>query len=122
METKKLEKYLIKKDSKTDVLSSLEKVDKKIINNKLKEYDIKTLKELSEFIIEDFKETLEMTKDDVFTQMFFNKLVNNENSMIFSAYESDVEDFIVFVYDKGPYYTYYIPDEIRKIIKQKLGL
>lgn len=36
METKKLEKYLIKKDSKTDVLSSLEKVDKKIINNKLK--------------------------------------------------------------------------------------
>lgn len=122
METKKLEKYLIKKDSKTDVLSSLEKVDKKIINNKLKEYDIKTLKELSEFIIEDFKETLEMTKDDMFTQMFFNKLVNNENSMIFSAYESDVEDFIVFVYDKGPYYTYYIPDEIRKIIKQKLGL
>lgn len=122
METKKLEKYLIKKDSKTDVLSSLEKVDKKIINNKLKEYDIKTLKELSEFIIEDFKEILEMSKDDMFTQMFFNKLVNNENSMIFSAYESDVEDFIVFVYDKGPYYTYYIPDEIRKIIKQKLGL
>lgn len=63
-----------------------------------------------------------MAKDDMFTQMFFNKLVNNENSMIFSAYESDVEDFIVFVYDKGPYYTYYIPDEIRKIIKQKLGL
>lgn len=122
METKKLEKYLIKKDSKTDVLSSLEKVDKEIINNKLKDYDIKTLKELSEFIIEDFKETLEMAKDDMFTQMFFNKLVNNENSMIFSAYESDVEDFIVFVYDKGPYYTYYIPDEIRKIIKQKLGL
>ena len=122
METKKLEKYLIKKDSKTDVLSSLEKVDKEIINNKLKEYDIKTLKELSEFIIEDFKEILEMSKDDMFTQMFFNKLVNNENSMIFSAYESDVEDFIVFVYDKGPYYTYYIPDEIRKIIKQKLGL
>lgn len=122
METKKLEKYLIKKDSKTDVLSSLEKVDKEIINNKLKEYDIKTLKELSEFIIEDFKEILEMSKDDMFTQMFFNKLVNNENSMIFSAYESDIEDFIVFVYDKGPYYTYYIPDEIRKIIKQKLGL
>lgn len=103
-------------------MSSLEKVDKEIINNKLKEYGIKTLKELSEFIIEDFKEILEMTKDDMFTQMFFNKLVNNENSMIFSAYESDVEDFIVFVYDKGPYYTYYIPDEIRKIIKQKLGL
>lgn len=32
METKKLEKYLIKKDKKTDMLSSLEKVDKKIID------------------------------------------------------------------------------------------
>ena len=52
METKKLEKYLIKKDDKTDMLSSLEKVDKKIIGKKLKEYDIKTIKELSKYIIE----------------------------------------------------------------------
>lgn len=122
METKKLEKYLIKKDNKTDMLSSLEKVDKKIIDKKLNEYDVKTIKELAKYIVEEFKETLEMTKDDIFTQMVFNKLVNNENSMIFSAYESDVEDFFVFVYDKGPYYTYYIPDEIRKIIKQKLKI
>lgn len=122
MKTKKLEKYLIKKDSKTDMLSSLEKVDKKIIDKKLKEYDIKTIEELAKYIIEEFKETLEMTKDDMFTQMFFSKLVNNENSMIFSAYESDVEDFFVFVYDKGSYYTYYISDEIRKIIKQKMGI
>lgn len=122
METKKLEKYLIKKDDKTDMLSSLEKVDKKIIDKKLKEYDIKTIKELAKYIIEEFKETLEMTKDDMFTQMFFNRLVNNENSMIFSAYESDVEDLFVFVYDKGTYYTYYIADEIRKIIKQKLNI
>ena len=122
METKKLEKYLIKKDDKTDMLSSLEKVDKKIIDKKLKEYDIKTIKELAKYIIEEFKETFEMTKDDMLTQMFFSKLVNNENSMIFSAYESDVEDFFVFVYDKGSYYTYYISDEIRKIIKQKLNI
>lgn len=122
METKKSEKYLIKKDNKTDMLSSLKKVDKKIIYKKLKEYDIKTIKELAKYIIEEFKETVEMTKDDMFTQMFFNKLVNNENSMIFSAYESDVEDFFVFVYDKVSYYTYYIPDEIRKIIKQKLKI
>ena len=122
METKKLEKYLIKKDDKTDMLSSLEKVDKKISEKKLKEYDIKTIKELAKYIIEEFKETLEMTKDDMLTQMFFSKLVNNENSMIFSAYESDVEDLFVFVYDKGSYYTYYISDEIRKIIKQKLNI
>lgn len=104
------------------MLSSLEKIDEKIINNKLKEYDIKTIKELAKYIIEEFKETLEMTKDDMFNQIFFSKLVNNENSMIFSAYESDVEGFFVFVYDKGPYYTYYISDEIRKIIKQKMGI
>ena len=122
IETKKLEKYLIKKDNKTDMLSSLEKVDKKIIDKKLKEYDIKTIKELAKYIVEEFEETLEMTKDDMFTQMFFNKLVNNEHSMIFSAYESDVEDFFVFAYDKGSCYAYYIPDEIRKIIKQKLGI
>ena len=122
METKKLEKYLIKKDDKTDMLSSLEKVDKKIIDKKLKEYDIKTIKELAKYIIEEFKETLEMIKDDMFTQIFFSKLVNNENSMIFSAYESDVEDLFVFVYDKGSYYTYYISDEIRKIINQKLNI
>ena len=94
------------------MLSSLEKIDEKIINNKLKEYDIKTIKELAKYIIEEFKETLGKTKDDMFTQMFFSKLVNNENSMIFSAYESDVEGFFVFVYDKGSYYTYYISDEI----------
>lgn len=52
------------------MLSSLEKIDEKIINNKLKEYDIKTIKELAKYIIEEFKETLEMTKDDMFTQMF----------------------------------------------------
>ena len=104
------------------MLSSLEKVDKKIIDKKLKEYNIKTIKELEKYIIEEFKETLEMIKDDMFTQIFFSKLVNNENSMIFSAYESDVEDFFVFVYDNGSYYTYYISDEIRKTIKQKLNI
>ena len=104
------------------MLSSLEKIDEKIINNKLTAYDIKTLTELAKYIIEEFKETLEITKDDMFTQMFFSKLVNNENSMIFSAYESDVEGFFVFVYDKGSYYTYYISEEIRKIIKQKMGI
>lgn len=31
LEIKKLEKYLIKRDDKTDMLSSLEKVDKKIL-------------------------------------------------------------------------------------------
>ena len=92
MEIKKLEKYLIKKE-KTDMLSSLKKVNK----------------------------ILSSTKDDIFTQMFFQRLVNNENSMVFSAYEQDVECFNVFAYENGKYYSYYIPDEIKEIIKEELG-
>ena len=122
MEIKKLEKYLIKKDDKTDMLSSLEKVDKKIINDKLKECNCKTLKELSRYIIDEFTDILEFSKDDIFTQMFFSRLVNNENSIIFSAYEDDVESLWVFAYDNGKYYTYYIEDEIKKIIKDKLKI
>lgn len=51
--------------------------------------------------------------------MFFNRLVNNENSFIFSAYEEDIESLLVFAYDNG---KYYIADEIRNIIKDKLKI
>ena len=120
METKKLEKYLIKKEN-TDLLSSLKKVNKKIVDEKMEEYDVNSIEELAKYIIEEFKEILSSTKDDIFTQMFFQKLVNNENSMIFSAYEQDIECFNVFAYDNGEHYSYYIPDEIRVIIKEELG-
>ena len=122
METKKLEKYLIKKDNKTDMLSSLKKMDKKIINQALKENDLKTIESLSRYTISEFKDLLKQTKTDIFTQMFFQRLVDNENSFIFSASESDVESSFDFAYNKGSYYTYYIPDEIRKIIKQELKI
>ncbi len=39
MEIKKLEKYLIKKE-KTDMLSSLKKVNKKIVQEKMQEYEV----------------------------------------------------------------------------------
>lgn len=52
------------------MFSSLEKVDTKIIDEKLKEYDVKTIKELAKYNIEEFKETLEMSKNDIFTQIF----------------------------------------------------
>lgn len=121
MEIKKLEKDLIKKD-KTDMLSSLKKIDNKIINEKLEQYDLKTIDDLAKYIIEEFKEILNSSKDDIFTQMFFVRLVSNENSMIFSAYEQDVECFTVFVYDNGTCYSYYIADEIRDIIRDELGI
>ena len=117
---KKLEKYLIKKE-KTDMLSSLKKVNKKIIDEKMEEYDVDSIEELAKYIIEEFKEILSSTKDDIFTQIFFQRLVNNENSMVFSAYEQDVECFNVFAYENGKHYSYYIPDEIKEIIKEELG-
>lgn len=120
MEIKKLEKYIIKKD-KTDMLSSLKKVDKGFIDEKMEWYGVNSIEKLSEKIVGEFKEILSSAKNDIFTQMFFQRLVNNENSMIFSAYEQDVECFNVFVYDSGKHYSYYIPDEIRIIIKEELG-
>lgn len=98
----------------------MERLNKKLLEEKFEEYGVDSVKELAEYIIENFKDLFEMTINDIFTQMFFRKLINNENTEIFSAYESDVESLIVFVYQKDDYYTYYIPDEIKKIIKKKI--
>jgi hypothetical protein len=121
MEIKKLEKYLIKKGN-TDMLSSLKKVNKKLIKAKLEVNGVDTIEELASSIIEEFEFLLESSKNDFFTQVFFTKLLDNENTSIFSAYESDVEDFIVFPYDNGNCISYYIPDEIKKIIKRILKI
>lgn len=115
------EKYLIKKD-KLDLLSSLKALDKKIINKMMKEYDLKSIKELKEHIIDNFEFCLSMSKDDIFTKMYFQKLINNENSMIMSANKQDIEGLWVFVYENNGHYSYYIPIEIKKIIKRELNL
>ncbi len=112
-------KYLIKK-GKLDLLSSLKLLDKKIINEKLKEYELNNINELKDYIIEEFETCLDMSKEDMFTQMYFIKLLENENSEWMSAYEQDIEDLLVFVYDNGEYYSYYIPIEIKTIIKKML--
>ncbi len=115
------EKYLIKKD-KLDLLSSLKALDKKIINKMMKEYDSKNIEELKEQIIDNFEFCLSMSKDDMFTKMYFQKLINNENSMFMSAYKDDIEELWVFVYENNGYYSYYIPSEIKRIIKKELNL
>lgn len=66
----KYEKYLIKKE-KLDLLSSLKLLDKDIINEKLKEYELENVNELRDYIIEDFKMCLDISKDDPLTQMYF---------------------------------------------------
>ncbi len=58
----------------------------------------------------------------MFTKMYFQKLLNSENSIFMSAYQDDIEGLWVFVYDNGSHYSYYIPTEIKKIIKKKLSL
>lgn len=116
----KFEKYIIKK-GKTDLLTSLKALDKKIINKKMKELGINSLEELKDYIITSFDHCLSDTYDDKMTQMFFSRLVSNENSEWMVAYPQDIESLIVFVYKKGNNYSYYIPIEIKEIIYKYLG-
>lgn len=111
----KYEKYLIKKGKK-DLLSSLKALDKSIVNKIIKENDLKDVEELKEYIIEEFEDSLEMSKDDIYTRMYFERLLDNENTKWMSAYQEDIEDLLVFIYKNGDYYSYYIPTEIKEII------
>lgn len=115
----KYEKYLIKKE-KLDLLSSLKLLDKKIVNEKLKEYELKNINELKDYIIEEFKASLDMSKDDKFTQFYFLRLLEHENSELMSVCEQDIENLFVFVYDNEKHYSYYVPTEIKTIIKNML--
>ena len=115
----KYEKYLVKK-GRLDLLSSLKSLDKKIVNEKLKEYNLENVNELKDYIIEDFETSLDMSKDDEFTQMYFMRLLAYENSECMTAYDEDIEDLLVFVYKNGGHYSYYIPTEIKVIIKNML--
>ena len=116
----KYEKYLIKK-GKTDLLSSLKALDKKLLNEKFKEFGVDDIYELKDFILEDFEFCLESSKDDTFTKMYFERLIDHENSEWMSAYQQDIESLLVFVYNNGDYYSYYIPPEIKEIINKLLG-
>ena len=115
----KYEKYLVKK-GRLDLLSSLKSLDKNIVNEKLKEYNLENVNELKDYIIEDFETSLDMSKDDEFTQMYFMRLLAYENSECMTAYDEDIEDLLVFVYKNGGHYSYYIPTEIKVIIKNML--
>lgn len=115
------EEYLIKKDKK-DLLSSLKLINEEIISKKLKEYDLKSIEELKKYIIDSFKFCLHGSKNDIFTIRYFQRLIDHEDSEWLSAYQSDIEDFFVFIYENKGYYSYYIPTEIKKIIKKELNI
>ncbi len=75
-----------------------------------------------EYIIDDFEIILDISKDDIFTRMYFERLLENEDSVFLSAYQSDIESLMVFVYENGDHYSYYVPSEIKKIIKKLLKI
>lgn len=115
------EKYLIKK-GKLDLLSSLKALDKKLLNEKIEEFGANDIYELRDYIIDSFEDCLDMSKDDLFTRTYFERLIDHENSELMSAYQQDIESFFVFIYDNGDHYSYYIPTEVRKIINKLLGI
>lgn len=112
-------KYLLNK-GKEDLLSSLKKIDKKIIDKKFKEYNVKTIEELKTRILEEFENILSNAIDDENTMMYFMQLLENENGILMIPEDSDIESLYVFVYNNGMFDTYYIPKEIKKIINKLL--
>ena len=68
------EKYLIKK-GKLDLLSSLKALDKKLLNKALKKSGMNSIEELKDGILEEFEMSLDMSKDDPFTRLYFERLV-----------------------------------------------
>ena len=113
------EKYLVTK-GKTDLLSSLKALDKELLKEKLEEFGVDDVNELKDEILDDFGFWLDVYKDKS-TKMYFERLIEHENSELMDAYEDDIENLLVFVYDNGNHYSYYIPTEIKQIIKKLLG-
>ena len=114
-----LERYLIKK-GKSDLLSSLKALDKDLLREKMAEKDIDNIQELKQDIIDEFDMCLDMSKEDIFTVMYFKKIVENQDSIFLSAYKQDIDALWVFIYRNGNHYSYYIPTEIREIIRKYL--
>lgn len=113
--------YIVKK-GKTDLLSSLKAINNKTINKSLKEKALDNIQKLKDYIIDTFESCLDNAKDDMFTKIYFQTLIDNENSEVISAHDSDIEDYFVFIYKNGDYYSYYIADEIKKLIKKILKI
>ena len=114
------EKYIIKKD-KEDLLSSLKALDKKLLKQKIEQAGVDNVKALKEYILDGFEMALDFSKDDTFTRVYFTKLRKFENSKYMIAYNQDIESLFVFVYKNEDHYSYYISNEIKKIINKLLG-
>lgn len=113
------EKYKVNK-GKTDIVSSLKALDKKIIKEKMKQGRFDSIKELASDLLETFEMLLSCCKDDRATHEFMSNLLKTEGKKDYFIYKQDVENLHVFVYKKDDYYTYYVPDELKEIIQKFL--
>ena len=111
--------YLVTKD-REDLLSSLKGINKKVINKKLMELDLENLQELKKYILEHLKDSIKNIKDRWLLNIHFETLLTNENKTL-SVDPSDVENFIVFLYEEDGEIKYYMAtkDIIKRSIKVK---
>ncbi len=116
----KFKKYLVTKGN-IDLLSSLKALDEELLKEKLEEFGVDNINELKDEILDDFDFWLDIYKDDKPTKMYFKRLLNQENSEWVAPYEEEMESLVIFIYDNGNHYSYYIPTEIKQIIKKLLG-
>ena len=110
--------YSVKK-GKTDLTSSLMALDKDLLQEKLTEFSVQNIKELKDNILNNFDETLDIAKDNQFSKKYFKNLLEHENTDFISASRQDIENLTVFIYKNGGYYSYYIPDEIKELLKKE---
>lgn len=116
--------YLIKKNDKTDILSSLEQIDSKIINEILENNRVgmKNINDIANYKLKLVKQTFEDLPFDPSSHFYYSKLLRYENKTTFRPAGADIEDFVVFIYNKNNKPSYYIPDEMKEIIKEFLNV
>jgi hypothetical protein len=114
-------KYLVKND-KLDLIPSLEALDEEIIEEAMDFYEAEKISDLKNKIINEFKSCFEISSKDIFTQVYFQKLLDCENTQHMIFEQGDVESLWLFVYknEVDNYYSYYIPKEIKDIIYEFL--
>lgn len=112
------DKYIIRK-GKTDLISSLNAMNKDILKEEMEFNDVETLDELKNAIIDKFRDCLVFSKSDIFTQLFFKRILEFEDTNEIVPLKEDIRALWAFVYKKEKNFSYYIPDEIKEIIKKE---
>ena len=63
----------------------------------LKDKALDDIDELKEYIVDTFEFCLDNAKDDIFTQKYFQELIDNENTDTITAYPSDIAAFFILL-------------------------